>query len=69
MLTWIKNSISDQIVKSFVHTTSAQALWLELEDRFGRVSGPQLLMLQRRIMNRNQGTKIVNEYFNELKSL
>ncbi|KAL2228491.1 UNVERIFIED_CONTAM: hypothetical protein Sindi_1828800 [Sesamum indicum] len=37
---WILNSISKEIVESFLYTNTSRELWLELESRFGEVTGP-----------------------------
>ncbi|KAL0433233.1 UNVERIFIED_CONTAM: Retrovirus-related Pol polyprotein from transposon RE1 [Sesamum latifolium] len=53
---WILNSISKEIVESFLYTTTARELWIELETRFGQGNGPMIYQLKREISSIAQGT-------------
>lgn len=69
VLMWLQNSISDEIGNQFVHAASAFALWKELKDCFDKVSGPQILLLKRKIVNFTQGDMSVTSYYTALKTL
>ncbi|KAL0436992.1 UNVERIFIED_CONTAM: hypothetical protein Sradi_0407100 [Sesamum radiatum] len=60
---WILNSISKDIVESFLYTTTARELWVELETRFGQGNGPMVYQLKREISSIAQGTLSVSAYF------
>ncbi|KAL0434429.1 UNVERIFIED_CONTAM: hypothetical protein Slati_2777200 [Sesamum latifolium] len=47
--TWILNTISKDIVNAYLYATSATALWLELEARYGESDGLLLYKIQREI--------------------
>ncbi|KAL0455787.1 UNVERIFIED_CONTAM: hypothetical protein Slati_0917900 [Sesamum latifolium] len=67
--TWIFNSISKEIVESFVYTKSSRSLWLDLEERYGKCNGPQLYQLQREITVLSQGNLTVEAYYTKLRWL
>ncbi|KAL0305128.1 UNVERIFIED_CONTAM: Retrovirus-related Pol polyprotein from transposon RE1 [Sesamum angustifolium] len=55
IITWILNSVSKEIVDAFIYATSARALWLELEARYGGSNGPMIYNLEREISSISQG--------------
>ncbi|KAL0405594.1 UNVERIFIED_CONTAM: hypothetical protein Slati_3873300 [Sesamum latifolium] len=66
---WILNSISRNIVGAFMYTTSARALWLEIEGRYGVSNGPLLYQLKREIALTSQGSQSVTDYYTKIKML
>ncbi|KAL0341715.1 UNVERIFIED_CONTAM: hypothetical protein Scaly_1834100 [Sesamum calycinum] len=46
---WILNSISKEIVETFLYVNSARELWTELETHFGECNGPLVYQIQREI--------------------
>ncbi|KAL0458915.1 UNVERIFIED_CONTAM: hypothetical protein Slati_0518700 [Sesamum latifolium] len=66
---WILNSISKEIVESFLYTTTARELWTELETRFGQGNEPMIYQLKREISSIAQGTMSVSAYFSRSKRL
>ncbi|KAL0402424.1 UNVERIFIED_CONTAM: hypothetical protein Slati_4272300 [Sesamum latifolium] len=52
---WILNLISKDIVESFMYTTTARELWVELETLFGQGNGPMVYQLKREISSIAQG--------------
>ncbi|KAL0432086.1 UNVERIFIED_CONTAM: hypothetical protein Sradi_0834600 [Sesamum radiatum] len=69
VISWILNSISKDIVESFLYIDTTRDLLLELEARFGVSNGPLVYQLQREIASAAQGTHSVSSYFNRLKKL
>ncbi|KAL2238132.1 UNVERIFIED_CONTAM: hypothetical protein Sindi_1004900, partial [Sesamum indicum] len=69
VLTWILNTISKDIVNAYLYTSSARALWLELEARYGESNGPLLYQIQREINSMTQGNMSVATYYTKLKQL
>ncbi|KAL2230511.1 UNVERIFIED_CONTAM: Retrovirus-related Pol polyprotein from transposon RE2 [Sesamum indicum] len=66
---WILNSISKDIVESFLYTNTSRELWLELESRFGQTNGPMIYQLKRDLSSTLQGSMSVSTYFSKLKRL
>nr|XP_016442568.1 PREDICTED: uncharacterized protein LOC107767981 [Nicotiana tabacum] len=66
---WLLNSLSKEIVASALYSKSAQALWTDLEDRFGQSNGAKLYHLQKEISDLMQGSSDIAGYFTKLKLL
>lgn len=45
VLSWLLNSLSKEIADSVIYSKTAKDLWKELDNRFGRSNGAQLLSL------------------------
>ncbi|KAF7843764.1 caffeic acid 3-O-methyltransferase-like [Senna tora] len=60
---WIINSISKDIVDNFMYFPSSQALWNELETRYGTSCGPQIYQIQRTMSTIQQGNDPVSHYY------
>ncbi|KAK6115405.1 hypothetical protein DH2020_007674 [Rehmannia glutinosa] len=69
LYSWILNSLSRDLVDAFLYADSAQALWEEIEQRYGQSNGPLLFQLQKEIATVQQGTNTVAAYFTKLKRL
>ncbi|KAH0762701.1 hypothetical protein KY290_018774 [Solanum tuberosum] len=66
---WLLNSLSKDIVDSVIYSTSAHALWKDLEDRFGQPNGAKLYHLQKELSDLVQGTNDIAGYYTKLKGL
>ncbi|KAL0417015.1 UNVERIFIED_CONTAM: hypothetical protein Slati_3533400 [Sesamum latifolium] len=66
---WILNSISKEIVESFLYINSARELWIELEMHFGESNGPLIYQIQREIASVSQGNLSISAYYAKLKRL
>ncbi|KAL0378986.1 UNVERIFIED_CONTAM: hypothetical protein Sradi_3204100 [Sesamum radiatum] len=69
VISWLRNSMSKNIVESFLYINTARVLWLELEARFGVSDGAMIYQLQREIASTTQGELSVSAYFSKLKKL
>ncbi|KAL0373882.1 UNVERIFIED_CONTAM: Retrovirus-related Pol polyprotein from transposon RE1 [Sesamum radiatum] len=69
VISWILNTISKDIVESFLYIDTARDLWLEIEARYGARNGPMIYQLQREIASASQGNLSVSAYFGRLKKL
>ncbi|KAL0402574.1 UNVERIFIED_CONTAM: Retrovirus-related Pol polyprotein from transposon RE1 [Sesamum latifolium] len=69
VISWLLNTISKEIVESFLYIDTARELWLEIEARYGVSNGPLVYQLQREIASASQGTLSVSAYFAKLKKL
>lgn len=66
---WILNSISKDLIESFLYATTAKELWDELAERFGESNGPLFYQIQREINSISQGNHTVAKCFTNLKRL
>ncbi|XP_020547595.1 uncharacterized protein LOC105155865 [Sesamum indicum] len=66
---WSWNSISKEIVEGFTYVNSSRELWLEIEARYGRSTGPTIYHLQREISSISQGDMTLTNYMTKLKKL
>ncbi|KAK4381633.1 hypothetical protein Sango_2948400 [Sesamum angolense] len=66
---WVLNSISKDIVESFLYTSTTKELWEELEARFGESNGPQIYQIRREIASVGQGSLSISAYFSKIKKL
>ncbi|XP_023760831.1 uncharacterized protein LOC111909276 [Lactuca sativa] len=64
---WIPNVLSNDIGESVLYSSSAKAIWDDLDDRFGQSNGAKLYHLQKEIFDLNQGSDDLATYFTKLK--
>ena len=55
VLSWILNSVSKEIAKSFINAESTRALWKEIEDRYGEGNAPLIYQIHKEISAACQG--------------
>ncbi|XP_061349670.1 putative pumilio homolog 8, chloroplastic [Gastrolobium bilobum] len=66
VVSWLQHSISDTILQSVLRMDKAEDILKDLQERFSHF---RILDLHDDTLKVQQGTKAVEEYFNELKSL
>ncbi|XP_011070159.1 uncharacterized protein LOC105155873 [Sesamum indicum] len=66
---WLWNSISKDIVEAFMYVSSSRELWLEIQSRYGRSSGPMIYQIQREISSISQGDMTLTSYLTKVKKL
>ncbi|KAK9751071.1 hypothetical protein RND81_02G239600 [Saponaria officinalis] len=59
VFSWLLNALSSQIADSVLYCTSAHALWVELEDRYGQSNGAQLYAVHKKLSDFSQGTSLM----------
>ncbi|KAL2252653.1 uncharacterized protein LOC110012418 [Sesamum indicum] len=64
---WIWNSLSRDIVDSFMFVASSLELWLEIQNRYGRSNGPMIYQIQREISFISQRDLSLTAYVTKLK--
>ncbi|XP_056693771.1 uncharacterized protein [Spinacia oleracea] len=69
MISWILFNLDTNIAKSVLYFNTAREIWLDLEERFGYVSGPQLFSLEQQAAEITQGGQNIAEFFTEIKSI
>lgn len=68
-ISWILNTVSDEISNGmdFVHT--AQAVWDELNDQFSSINGHRVYQVLKDLHALEQGDKSVEIYYHKMKNL
>lgn len=67
VITWILNTVSDDISNSMNYMDSAFDVWSELSERFSAVSGHKIYEIQKDLFKFEQGNDSVELYFHKLK--
>ena len=67
VITWILNTVSDEISNSMNYMDSAFDVWSELSERFSAVSGHKIYEVQKNMFRLEQGNDSVEIYFHKLK--
>ena len=67
-LSWLLNSLSNEIVESVLYSQNAKVLWSDLEDRFGQANGAKLFQLQKDLSVVVQINSSISAYFTKFKS-
>lgn len=66
---WILNSMYKDLSEAYVYTSSTQALWLELEEKFGRGDKMCVFNIKHQLATIKQGTDSLVVYSNNLRKL
>ncbi|KAK9035055.1 hypothetical protein V6N11_077106 [Hibiscus sabdariffa] len=69
VLSWILNSVNQDLSAGIVFATSAVAVWKDLKERFDKVDGSRIYFLHRSIAAMIQGDVSVSVYYTRLKLL
>ncbi|XP_069143302.1 uncharacterized protein [Solanum lycopersicum] len=69
VLSWIMNTVSEDLLSGIVYATIAFSVWVDLKERFDKVNTMRIYQLQREINTFTQGTDFVSHYFTKLKTL
>ncbi|XP_056695291.1 uncharacterized protein [Spinacia oleracea] len=70
VISWMLASLEPKIARSVLYLKTARAIWLELEDRYCRESGPQLFSVQQQLSELTQGDEEeVASFFTKIKML
>ena len=66
VLSWIINAVVKDIGQSLLFSSSANAVWLQLEPRFGEADGTRIFKIQRDLCTISMS---VADYFTQIKKL
>jgi len=69
VVSWLLNSMVNDLAEAFLYVNSAAQLWGELTDRFGQSNGPLLYQLEKEISELYQGNDSVAIYYTKMKRL
>nr|XP_009798056.1 PREDICTED: uncharacterized protein LOC104244342 [Nicotiana sylvestris] len=67
--TWILNNLETEIRESVMYTKSAQKLWKEIEQRYGKPHGTKVFQIRKELASISQGASNIASYFNRIKKL
>lgn len=67
VISWIMNSVADDISDGLNFVTSAKEVWNELHERFSSINGHRVYQVLRNIHCLEQGNTSVEVYFHKLK--
>lgn len=69
VISWILNTVSDEISNGMDFVTTAQEVWEELEAQFSSINGHRVYQVLKDIHALEQGEKSVEIYYHKLKNL
>jgi RNAse (barnase) inhibitor barstar len=69
VLSWILNSIIKDINSSVIYIDFAEAVWIDLKERFSLKNGPRIYQIQKSIFALSQENLSIGAYFTKLKAL
>ena len=69
VLSWILNSLTQDLVGSVIFSTTAQEVWEDLRDRFSQSNAPRIFQIERDIACLDQDQMTVEAYYTRLKKL
>ncbi|KAH9786417.1 retrovirus-related pol polyprotein from transposon RE2 [Citrus sinensis] len=69
ILSWILNSLTQDLADSVIFSTTAQEVWEDLRDRFSQSNAPRIFQIERDIACLAQDQMTVAAYYTRLKKL
>ena len=69
VLSWLLNSLSENIINSVLYFDTAKALWDDLEGRFGQSNKARLSQIPKDILCLTQGDLDIVSYYIKAKQL
>lgn len=69
VISWILNTVSDEISSGMDFVTSAKEMWEELHDQFSSINGHRVYQVLKDLHTLEQGDKSVEIYYHKLKNL
>ncbi|WCJ22400.1 Retrovirus-related Pol polyprotein from transposon RE1 [Euphorbia peplus] len=67
VFSWIINAVSKDIGECYMYAASANHLWDQLKESYGRSNGPMIFQLGKEICGLTQGSSTLVEFFNRIK--
>ncbi|GJZ63297.1 cysteine-rich receptor-like protein kinase 8 [Tanacetum coccineum] len=69
VISWILNTVSEQIGNNLSFVNSATALWSELNEHYSQLDGHRIYQVSNDIANMKQGNTTIELYYHKLKGL
>ncbi|MCH80704.1 retrovirus-related Pol polyprotein from transposon TNT 1-94, partial [Trifolium medium] len=66
---WLLNSVSKELTANIIYSSTAAAIWTDLEERFLQNNGPRMFQLRKDFITCTQGTLSVGAYYSKIKGL
>ncbi|XP_075080775.1 uncharacterized protein LOC142166180 [Nicotiana tabacum] len=61
--------LAPALISGIAYATSAQVVWMDLQERFDKVNDTRCYNLHKKIATLNQGTASISVYYSKLKDL
>lgn len=69
VLSWILNTVAPDLQNSLIFFQDARSVWLDLAERFDKVTGSRIFSLHRELSDLRQGSSTVSAYYTRLREL
>jgi len=69
VLSWLLNSLSENIKNSVLYFETEQSIWKDLEERFSQFNKARFFQVQKDVTCLSQGDMDIASYYNEAKQL
>ncbi|XP_070020436.1 uncharacterized protein [Nicotiana sylvestris] len=69
VISWIHNLLAPVIRKSVLYCQLAKDVWMELEDRYGQLSGIRVYQVKKELASISQDSMNIPEYYARMKSV
>lgn len=69
MISWILNTVSEQIRNNLSFVNSSTTLWKELNEHYSQLDGHRIYKVSNDIVNLKQGNTTTELYYHKLKCL
>ncbi|XP_071712350.1 uncharacterized protein [Rutidosis leptorrhynchoides] len=69
VISWIRNSVSDSIVKSIMFVGTASEIWKQLEKRFALNNGSRKYKLHKEVYSCEQQRSAVSDFYTKMKCI
>ncbi|XP_076913187.1 uncharacterized protein LOC143571724 [Bidens hawaiensis] len=69
VISCLLNALSKDISDSVLYAQTAQQIWQELNDRYGKPNGAKMYQLQKSLCDISQGNNDIATYFTKLKCI
>ncbi|XP_074362953.1 uncharacterized protein LOC141703298 [Apium graveolens] len=69
VISWLLVNLDESIAKSVLFYQTAEEIWQDLADRYGYTSMAQIYSFEQQLLEINQGTDSVSDFFTKIKTL
>lgn len=69
VISWILFNLDEVIAKSVLFLKTAREIWIDLEERYDYTSIPQVYSLEQQLLDLNQGSDSISEFFTKIKTV
>lgn len=69
VISMLFHNLDPLIAKSVLFLQTAREIWLDLDERYGYVSGPQLYSLEQQSAEFTEGSQKITEFYSDIQAL